>query len=80
MPTILAVMKSSVAGMSVPRAFRATDSVEYTNRSFVEYCGGVGVRRELTRPTSPRRIMCDERPIENDQGWTRGTPGVHNLV
>ena len=53
--TILAVVKRFIADMGVPRAFRSDNGAEYTNRSFVEYCNNLGIRRELTAPYTPQQ-------------------------
>ena len=52
---ILAVVKRFIAGMGVPRTFRSDNEREYTNRSFVEYCNNLGIRRELTAPYTPQQ-------------------------
>ena len=52
---ILAVVKRFIAGMGVPRAFRSDNGSEYTNRSFVEFCNNLGIRRELTAPYTPQQ-------------------------
>ena len=53
--TILAVVKRFIADMGVPRAFRSDNGAEYTNRSFVEFCNNLGIRRELTAPYTPQQ-------------------------
>ena len=40
--------------MGVPRAFRTNNGAEYTNSIFVDYCNGLGIRRELTAPHTPQ--------------------------
>ena len=45
---ILGVVKRFVAGMGVPQAFRTDNGAEYTNSTFVDYCNGLRIRRELT--------------------------------
>ena len=40
-PVILGVVKRFVADMEVSRAFRTDNDVEYTNRTFTEYCDGL---------------------------------------
>ena len=50
---ILAGVKRFMADMGVPRAFRSDNGAEYTNHSFVEYCNKLGIRRELTAPSTP---------------------------
>ena len=47
---ILDVVKRFVADMGVPRAFRTDNGAEYTNSTFVDYCNGLRIRRELTAP------------------------------
>ena len=44
-PAILAVVKRFVVEMVVPGAFRTDNGPEYTNRTFTEYCDGLGIRR-----------------------------------
>ena len=71
---ILGVVKRFMADMRVPRAFRTDNSAEYTNSTFVDYCNGRGIRRELTDPIHavierPSR----ERTLEDDQGGARST-------
>ena len=46
---ILSVVKRFVADMGVPRAFRTDNSTEYSNRMFVDFCSGLGIRRESLR-------------------------------
>ena len=52
---ILAVVKSFIADMGVPRAFRNDNGAEYTNHLFVEYRNNLGIRRELTAPYTPQQ-------------------------
>ena len=52
---ILGVVQRFVADMGVPRAFRTDNGTEYTNSSFVEYCNGLQIRRELTAPYTPQQ-------------------------
>ena len=54
-PVILAVVKYFVADMEVPRAFRTDNGSEYMNRTFTEYCDGLGIHRELTVPYTPQQ-------------------------
>ena len=49
------VVKRFVADMGVPRAFRTDNGAEYTNSTFVDYCSGLGIRRELTAPYTPQQ-------------------------
>ena len=53
--TILGVAKRFVAGMGAPRAFRTDNSDEYTNSTFVDYCNGLRIRRDLTAPYTPQQ-------------------------
>ena len=52
---VLGAMKRFVAHLGVPRAFRTDDGAEYTNSTFVDYCNGLGIRRELTTPYTPNQ-------------------------
>ena len=52
---ILGVVKHLVADMGVPRAFRTDNGAEYTNSTFVDYCNGLRIRRELTAPYTPQQ-------------------------
>ena len=52
--TILSVVKRFVADMGVPRVFRTDNGTEYSNRMFVDFCNGLGIRREFTAPYTPR--------------------------
>ena len=47
---ILGVVKRFVAEMGVPRAFRTNNGAEYSNSTFVNYCNGLQICRELTAP------------------------------
>ena len=52
---ILAVVKHFVADMGVPRAFRTDNGPEYSNSMFVDFCNGLGIRRECTAPYTPQK-------------------------
>ena len=52
---ILSVVKRFVADMGVPRAFRTDNGPEYSNRMFVDFCNGLGIRREFTAPYTPQQ-------------------------
>ena len=52
---ILSVVKPFVADMGVPRAFRTDNGTEYSNSMFVDFCNGLGVRREFTAPYTPQQ-------------------------
>ena len=52
-PPFLGVVKYFVANMGVPRAFRTDNGAECINSTFVDYCHGLGIRRELTAPYTP---------------------------
>ena len=52
---ILGVLKHFVADVGVPRAFRTNNGAEYTNSTFVDYCNGLRIRRELTAPYTPQQ-------------------------
>ena len=47
---IFSVVKRFVADMGVPRAFRTNNGTEYSNSMFVDFCNGLGIRREFTAP------------------------------
>ena len=53
-PAIFAVVKRFVVEMGVLGAFLADHGSEYNNRTFTEYCDGVGIHRELTAPFMPQ--------------------------
>ena len=50
---ILSVVKRFVADMGVPRAFRTENGTEYSNSMFMDFCNGLGIRREFTAPYTP---------------------------
>ena len=50
---ILSVVKRFVADMGIPRAFRTDSGTEYLNSMFVDFCNGLGIRREFTAPYTP---------------------------
>ena len=52
---ILSVVKRFVADMRVPRAFRTDNGTEYSNSTFVDFCNGLGIRREFTAPYTPQQ-------------------------
>ena len=54
-PTSIAFVERFVVDMGVPRAFRTDDGSDYTTRTFTEYYGGLGIRRELTAPYTPQQ-------------------------
>ena len=58
---ILSVVKRFVANMGVPRAFRTDNGTEYSNIMFVDFCNGLGVRREFTAPYTPQQ----NEPVES---------------
>ena len=49
------VVKRFVANMGVPRAFRTDNGTEYSNSMFVDFCNGLGIRREFTAPYMPQQ-------------------------
>ena len=51
---ILVVVKRFVAEMEISCALRTDNGSEYTNLTFIEYCDGLGIRRELTVPYTPQ--------------------------
>ena len=52
---IRSVVKRFVADMGVPRAFRTDKGTEYSNSMFVDFCNGLGIRREFTAPYTPQK-------------------------
>ena len=58
---ILSVVKRFVADMGVPRAFCTDNGTEYSNSMFVDFCNGLGIRREFTAPYTPQQIMDPSR-------------------
>ena len=66
-PVILGVVKRFVADMGIPRAFRTDNGAEYTNSTFVDYCNGLGILRELTVP----HTLQQNGPVES--GLSRAT-------
>ena len=53
--TILRMVIRFVADMRVPRAFRTDNGAEYINSTFVDYCKGLGIQRELTALYTPQQ-------------------------
>ena len=47
---ILSVVKRFVADIGVPRALRTDNGTKYSNSMFVNFCNGLGIRREFTPP------------------------------
>ena len=47
---IRSAVKRFVADLGVPRAFRTDNGTEYSNNMFVDFCNGLGIRREFTAP------------------------------
>ena len=52
---ILSVVKRFAADIGVPRAFHTDNGTEYSNSMFVDFCNGLGIRRELTAPYTPQQ-------------------------
>ena len=52
---IFSVVKLFVSDMGVPRAFCTDNGIEYSNSMFVDFCSGLGIRRELTAPHTPQQ-------------------------
>ena len=52
---ILSVVKRFVADMGVPRAFCTDNGTEYSNSMFVDFCSGLGIRRESMAPYTPQQ-------------------------
>ena len=51
---ILSLVKRSMADMGVPRAVRTDNGTEYSNSMFVDFCNGLGIRRDCTAPYTPQ--------------------------
>ena len=51
----LSVVKRFVADMEVPRASRTDNGTEYSNSMFVDFCNGLGIRREFSAPGTPHQ-------------------------
>ena len=49
------VVKRFVADMGVPHAFRTDNGTEYSNSMLVDFCNGLGIRREFTAPYTPQQ-------------------------
>ena len=49
--TIFVVEERFVADIGVPHAFWTDNNSEYVNRIFAKYCDGLGIQRELLRPS-----------------------------
>ena len=54
-------VKRFVADMGVSRAFRADNGTEFSNSMSVDFCNGLGVRREFTAPCTPQQ----SEPVES---------------
>ena len=52
---ILSVVKRFVADMGVPRAFRTDNGTDNSNSMFVDFCNGLGIRREFTAQYTPQQ-------------------------
>ena len=52
---ILSVVKRFVADMGVPRAFHTDKGTEDSKSMFVDFCNGLGIRREFTTPYKPQQ-------------------------
>ena len=59
--TLFSVVKRFVADMGVPRAFCTGNGTESSDNMFVDFCNGLGIRREFTAPYTPQH----NRPVEN---------------
>ena len=69
--SILSVVNRFVGHMGVPRAFRTDNGAEYTNSTFVDYCNGLGIHRELTALHTPQQ----NGPVES--GLSRAIKAGH---
>ena len=52
---IFSVVKRFVADMGVQRAFCTDNGTEHSNSMFVNFCNGLGIRREFTAPYTPQQ-------------------------
>ena len=68
---IRGMAKRFVADIGVPRAFRTDNCAEYTNSTFVYYCNGLGIGRELKAPYTPQQ----NGPVES--GLSRAIKAGH---
>ena len=50
---IFSVVRRFVADMGVPHTFHTDNGTEYSNSMFVNFCNGLGIRREFTAPYTP---------------------------
>ena len=48
------VVKRFVADMGVSHTFHPDHGTEYSNSMFVDFCDGLGIRRECTAPYTPQ--------------------------
>ena len=53
--TTVSVVKRFVANMGVPSAFHTGNGTAYSNSMLVEFCNGLGIRREFTAPYAPQQ-------------------------
>ena len=78
---IFSVVKRFVADMGVPRAFRTDSSTEDSNSMFVDFCNGLGIRRELTAPYTPQQSGPIEsaisRAYKTGHAARRGVPQLY---
>ena len=54
-PAIVSVVKRLVEDMGAPRVFRIENGTECSNSMFVDFCNGLGIRREFTAPYPPQQ-------------------------
>ena len=52
---VLSIVKRFVADMGVPRVFSTDNGTEYPNSMFLDFCNGLGIRREFTAPYTPQQ-------------------------
>ena len=48
-------MKRFVVGVGVPGMFWADKGLQYTHRTFIKYCDGLGIHRELIASNTPQK-------------------------
>ena len=75
---ILSVVKRFVADMGAPSAFRTENGTDYSNSMFVDFCEGLGIRREFTAPYTPQQNGPVEsaisRALKDGQAARLGVP------
>ena len=64
--SVILVVKRFVADTGISGALQTNNGLEYINRTFTEYCDGLGIRRELTALYTPQR----NGPVESSLART----------